>query len=150
MKEVILNGGGKTILDINHCMFFYVQSKKDLEYIEFTSDKKKIDNSEFPLMYIFLSSSKSKDNLELLFPMPKKLINMDKVLEDYKKKKISAEVHEEILNVFLKTFITNNLKDGIFRNSDFKINLLKGTELAFVNAVASTDKEKKKFFSKLK
>lgn len=143
MKDVILQGGGKTILDVDKCIFFYMESKKDLEYL---NSNKKFSKIKFPSIYIKLGSSISDEKMELIYPLDKNFIRIDKMLEDYKKDKISDEMHKEILDLLMKTYVTSQLKNGIFRKSDIKINLLKKTKLIFVNAIAHTDKDKKKFF----
>lgn len=145
MKDVILKGGGKTIIDVDKCIFFYMESKKDLEYL---NSNKKFGKIKFPSIYIKLGSSISDEKMELIYPLDKNFIRIDKMLEDYKKDKISNEMHEEILDLLMKTYITSQLKNGIFRKSDIKINLLKKTKLIFVNAIAYTDKDKKKYFSR--
>ena len=101
-------------------------------------------------MYINLSSKISKEKMVLVFPIPKNMIKFDKLIEDYKNNKISDEIHDDNLDLLMKTFIISHLKNGIFRNSDVKINLLNNTKLVFVNANVHTDEEKKKYFSKLK
>lgn len=146
MKDVILQGGGKTIIDVDKCIFFYMESKKDLEYL---NSNKKFSKIKFPSIYIKLGSSISDEKMELIYPLDKNFIRIDKMLEDYKKDKISDEMHEEILDLLMKTYVTSQLKNGIFRKSDIKINLLKKTKLIFVNAIAYTDKEKKSFFRKI-
>ena len=64
----------------------------------------------------------------------------------YKKGKISKDVNSKILNDFGKIYITSQLKNGIFKGTDIKINLLKNTRLYYVNALAHTEKDIKKFF----
>lgn len=149
MKDVILKGGGKTILDIDHCLFFYMKDKKDLDYVKLNNDKN-LKKLEFPLMYVNLSSKISNEKMVLVFPIPKNMIKFDKLIEDYKNNKISDEIHEDNLDLLMKSFVISHLKNGIFRNSDVKINLLNDTKLVFVNANVHTDEQKKKYFNKLK
>lgn len=152
MKDVILKGGGKTILDVDHIIFFYMESEKDLQHINLDSNQKKefLKNYGFPSMFVDLKSSTYRDQFDLIFPMPTDVFKdtMDNMIKDYKKKKISFDEHTQILDGFVDSFITKNLKNGVFRNTDIKINLLKKTKLSFVNALAHTDKDKKKYFSR--
>ena len=149
MNEVFLKGGGKKIIDIDHIIFFYMKNKKDLEYLNLDS-KSKSDFSKigFPSMYIDLKSSTYGDEFDLIFPVPKGKVKdmMDNIIEDYKKGKISKDVNSKILNDFGNIYITSHLKNGIFKGTDIKINLLKNTRLYFVNALAHTEKDIKKFF----
>lgn len=149
MKDVILQTGGKKILDVNKCIFFYIKNKKDLDYVKLDNNKN-LKKLEFPLMYVNLSSKISNEKMVLVFPIPKNMIKFDKLIEDYKNNKISDEIHDDNLDLLMKTFIISHLKNGIFRNSDVKINLLNNTKLVFVNANVHTDEQKKKYFSKLK
>ena len=149
MKDVILQTGGKKILDVNKCIFFYIKNKKDLDYVKLDNDKN-LKKLEFPLMYVNLSSEISNEKMVLVFPIPKNMIKFDKLIEDYKNNKISDEIHEDNLDLLMKSFVISHLKNGIFRNSDVKINLLNDTKLVFVNANVHTDEQKKKFFIKLK
>ena len=149
MNEVFLKGGGKKIIDIDHVIFFYMKNKKDLEYLNLDSKSKtKFIKIGFPSMYVDLKSSTYGDEFDLIFPVPKGKVKdmMDNIIEDYKKGKISKDVNSKILNDFGKIYITSQLKNGIFKGTDIKINLLKNTRLYFVNALAHTEKDIKKFF----
>jgi hypothetical protein len=149
MDDVILKGGGKEILDIDECIFFYIKDKKDLEYVNNSKLKKKIKNINFPFMFVKLISSMTGEQMDLVYPSPKNL-KMEKIIEDYKKGKISKKMNNDFLDMFMKKFVIDHLKNGIYRNTNIKINLLKKTKLIFVNAIAHKDKEIKKFFSKIK
>ena len=100
------------------------------------------------LLYFDLKSSTFGDEFDLIFPVPKGKVKdmMDNIIEDYKKGKISKDVNSKILNDFMNIYITSHLKNGIFINTDIKVNLLKNTRLYFVNALAHTEKDIKKFF----
>ena len=71
---------------------------------------------------------------------------MENIIDDYKKGKISKDVNSKILTDFGKIYVISQLKNGIFMNTDIKVNLLKNTRLYFVNALAHTEKDIKKFF----
>jgi hypothetical protein len=45
-------------------------------------------------------------------------------------------------------FITRNLKNGIYKKSNIKINLLKNTKLYFVNSKANKEKDIINYFKK--
>jgi len=150
MKQVILKGGKKKIVDVDHVIFFYMKNKKDLEYLNLDSKSKtNFSKIGFPSMYVDLKSSTYGDEFDLIFPMPKDIFKdtMDVMIEDYKKGKISDEVNSKILNDFMNNFVVRHLKNGIFKNTDIKVNLLKNTKLYFVNSTAHTSKDIKKFFS---
>jgi hypothetical protein len=150
MKNVILKGGGKKILDVDHVIFFYMETKKDIKHVKLQSDKN-FKEIGLPSMYINLRSSNNGDQYDLVFPVPKGDFNdmMKNIVSDYKKNKISFNKHTEILDNFLSIFVTSHLKNGIFRGTDIKVNLLKKTKLSFVNAVAKTDEDKEKYFIRI-
>lgn len=49
MDDVILKGGGKEILDIDECIFFYIKDKKDLEYVNNSKLQKKNKKYKFSI-----------------------------------------------------------------------------------------------------
>lgn len=146
MKDVILQGGGKKIIDVDQIIFFLMESKKDLEYLNLDmKSKKNFTESGFPSMYVSMISNNDGDQFDMVFPANNQFL---KIVNDYKKNKISFNEHTNILDSFVDIFVTRYLKNGIFRNTDIKINMLKKTKLSFVNALAFTDKDKKKYFSR--
>ena len=146
MKDVILQGGGKKIIDVDQIIFFLMESKKDLEYLNLDmKSKKNFTESGFPSMYVSMISNNDGDQFDMVFPANNPIL---KIVNDYKKNKISFNEHTDILDSFVDIFVTRYLKNGIFRNTDIKINMLKKTKLSFVNALAFTDKDKKNYFSR--
>ena len=146
MKDVILQDGGKKIIDVDQIIFFLMESKKDLEYLNLDmKSKKNFTESGFPSMYVSMISNNDGDQFDMVFPANNPIL---KIVNDYKKNKISFNEHTDILDSFVDIFVTRYLKNGIFRNTDIKINMLKKTKLSFVNALAFTDKDKKKYFSR--
>ena len=103
-------------------------------------------------MYVSMISNNDGDQFDMVFPANNPNVTDDnpflKIINDYKKNKISFNEHTNILDSFVDIFVTRYLKNGIFRNTDIKINMLKKTKLSFVNALAFTDKDKKKYFSR--
>lgn len=153
MKDVILQGGGKKIIDVDQIIFFFMESKKDLEYLNLdTKSKKNFTENGFPSMYVSMISNTDGDQFDMVFPANNPNATGDnpfkKIIDDYKKNKISFNDHTKILDSFVDIFITRYLKNGIFRKTDIKINMLKRTKLSFANALAFTDKDKKKYFSR--
>ena len=147
MDDVILKGGGKKIIDVDQIVFFFMESKKDLEYLNLDiKSKKDFTKIGFPSMYISMISNNDGDQFDIVFPANDN--QLKKIVNDFKKKKISFNEYTNILDSFVNIFITRYLKNGIFRNTDIKINMLKKTKLSFVNALAFTDKDKKKYFSR--
>lgn len=149
MKPVILKGGKKEIIDVDHVIFFYMKKKKYLEILNPEAENNRNITTNFPVMYVSLRSKKYRDSFELFYPFPKDAIKeMDKLIEDYKKKKISKEAHSNFLNGLMYHFITRHLKNGIYKKSNIKINLLKNTKLYFVNSEAYKEKDIINYFKK--
>ena len=152
MKQVILKGGKKKIVDVDHVIFFYMKNKKDLEYLNLDSKSKTyFMKTGFPSIYVGMISNNDGDQFDIVFPTyvdGEEIIKFDELIEDYKNNKISDKLQEEHLNFFMKIFVISHLKNGIFKGTDIKINLLKNTKLSFVNALAFIDKDIKKYFSK--